>query len=282
MSVQNVIVPAFGWFDGLPHHLQSIREYSPTSVIHVLDDGTCPERIAELKVDHSASILDYGKSFEAFSKVYRWCGSNSLEFELACYRRHYAIHDYCVALGIKNCWYFDWDVLVFCDLESEAARLSKWKGMRWQGNNFINDMAFFGEYLESWIRHPLATNPDQPNSDQHLELEIRRNGGYGSHYLDSLLLQEDGSCYDGNLCIREHGFAMNKGATLESGMKWLMWVRGASSKKSFPFGYFEPISRWVRLKTLHCWGDHKARMATYLRLATANYQGCENQFLFVS
>lgn len=279
MSNQNVIVVSAGWFDGLPHHVRSIREYSPRTIIHLLHDGTNQEKCSSIAFDHSDNLLNYGEGFSRFSKEYRWCGSNTLEFELNCYRRHYAIHEYCVSRGIKTCWYFDWDVLVFCDLESEAKRLWMWRGMRCQGNNFINDMEFFGEYLKSWICHPLISNPNSPNSDQHLELEIRIAGGFGNHYIDSLVPQEDGSSYDGNLCLGDHGFAVNKGSERRDSMKWLMWVR-CDGGKAYPHGFFEPTRRWVRLKTLHCWGSHKKRMGEYLELATAK-RGCETTPSFV-
>lgn len=265
--MQHVLLPVVGWYEGLVSHVQSIRLFSTCSVIHVLHDGTCVGRWSAVAglIDHMTDVSTYDGGYSAFASRFRCHAAHSREFELACYRRHFVCLEYAQRHHLDSFWYFDWDVLVLCDLEMEAAKVRKRKGLRWGGNNYVGDVPFFSDYLSRWKDHPVVTSGSVENADQHLEQALRNTTDITQHYVGSCSVQEDDSCFDGNLATSEDVFLVNEGRTQAEGMKVLFWLKNGC--RFYPHAFHHKLNRWIRLKSLHCWGVHKKRIGQYLDIA---------------
>lgn len=262
MKGVRVIIPVVGAAEALVrHHVRSIRESNPRAEIHLLMDD--PPGEVSGWVDCVEGMSGHLGTYEKFLKEKEGefvggCGGPGISF-----MRHFAPLDYAEFLGMPNYWVFDWDILVVRNLEEVQEVGKDFKGIRGGGNFFVADLKYTRDYLESWAQHWLSKQKKEANSDQFIELHMRREPVWKG-FLDAVEVLPDGSVFDHNLCTMDTGFVvMGKGA-VDQNMKLLVFKR--EEGKAVPYGFHRKKKVWVRFNTLHCWGVHREMMGEYLDL----------------
>lgn len=250
-----------GWFPGVQWHLESIRRYSPSARIHVLGNAETRQHLDCIPIE------DYWEGAGKFTRVYEHMSVNPLRFEVMCFQRWFIMYDYAKRNGIEAFWHFDWDLLIFTDLEREYVPI----GMTTPLHTFYcRKMDWFRVWLEMiqeayeekgyfFLRwRKFWHDSDWPcvsdmmvarDTLKHLEVfgRITRDG-----------------FWDHNLALATYGFVYDNWTNdYSKNCKVLKWVSGQ------PYALHE-LGNWVRLKSMHCWGIHKGRMQEYLEKGLAN------------
>ena len=231
--------------------LKSIEVYSPTTVVHVIDEA--PDRAYVGSVGSS----NYRKLADRFSQVYAHMSVNPYAFELACFRRWFIAYEYAEIHGISEFWVMDWDVLLFTDLCSESVTLPMTTPL---GSFYCRNLdllrSWLDQILEAYTLKTAAYESWRRNYESGAWLSV--SDMTVAHDLlghcNELFNQHGEAAWDGNLAVSAHGLQMEEGPVAA---KKLTWLNGC------PYGTRADGSL-MRLKVLHCWGPHKPRMRELL------------------
>lgn len=244
--------------DYLAAHFESLRRYSPNTDIHIVGDD-----IVTKLVSNSKSREPYWNRLTELEAIFRNYSPNPDYFELTCIQRWFILYEYAKINGIHEFWSFDRDVLVFCDLETESKILGDITMTLPVSTFFCRNAHLLVPWLD-WIIElyklpgalesviPQMMARGMPNvSDMNLAFWFWRDNQ--PLCLPGTVI--DGKAWDANLNLGEHGFK------LVDGSKLIRFTDG------LPESYNEKQDRWMTMKTLHCHGRHKSRMAEYLQRA---------------
>lgn len=242
----------------LTAHFESLRRYSPNTDIHVIADDTVCKLVAG-----SIPVAPYKHLLDDLDAVFQNYSPNPRHFELVCIQRWFVLYAYAKQHNIQEFWTFDRDILVFSDLDAEAVEI--------RAHNISLTLPLCSFYcrdielLKPWLdwlmslySHPEKLKkilPLMPNiSDMNLaylfwhdkDIICLPGAAFGS------------GAWDNNLTTDELDFEMHDGS------KVLRFIKG------YPEARNKKYDIWIRMKTLHCHGSHKARMHEYLALAKSS------------
>lgn len=251
-----VIVCVDSYRDWLPWYLESIRHWSPGTPVHLLYDlfKFKPEYHDVIPVPLAGLYDD--PLWVQFKSRYVLRSVNPLYFELGCWMRHFMCLAYARKMGLSNYWYFDWDTLIFCDLQAESERRSAFKLSKAGGCFLVNDLDFMEGFLKwsvihRWINHPphyVTSNSDQDLERMYFDDPCRTNHVWR---LDDPV---DGDCFCDNLATPTgNAFSFDT----ETKMVKLDWRPGPLGRQ--PFALQPSTERSIQLKGIHFW-IHKPKM----------------------
>lgn len=240
MAVTPIVLCVDGnpWFDGLKHFVKSAREYSPETPIFIVP------------------ISSYSTRSREFAKVFRNHSPNPHGFELSCFQRWFALSEFCSTHKIDSVWSFDWDVLLFTDLTKETVdgKITANIGCGF----YCSDMTLIDGFCD-YMMDQYGNGGIKPLVDLYSAGKIQSVCDYelySAYFRDKQWVDigviKDRAVFDNNLAMPFQGFKV------ENGCKVLKCEHG------FPYGEQDDGS-WVRLKTFHCWGEHKTKMEEYLK-----------------
>lgn len=205
-------------------------------------------------------LYNYGEGhdgeFSRLKEAYEHHSPNPAWFELSALRRWFVLHDFVRRNGIETFWHFDWDVLIFTDLTQER---------------FISSTPPLGHYfcrhaadLSDWIAFLIRVYEDRSLLKRVVQA---REAGVLSSISDMHLSRWVYGFTDPLSCVLENAVFCNNLYTgqndcvLDAIGKKLTWREGQ------PYMTQSKTQREIRLKTLHCWGPHKYKMAEYVETA---------------
>lgn len=230
------------WFQTV---IESVRRYSPTTLIRVLSDTPIHW------IQHTDARL-YSKAADEFERVYRHHSPNSVALELSALKRWFVLHEYMVATDTRPVWMLDWDMLLFTDLAKEQVPVD----MTLPIDVFCCENPF---KLEAWLRR-IYSAYCQRNEDYLRWVDYYKSKRWdsvsdmriafdtlGDHYC--FRTERDGCVWENNITCSE-GFVMTTDES-EHSPKKLQWKSGQ------PHAERPGTGRLVRLKNIHCWGKHK-------------------------
>lgn len=253
----DVVIYQVGGFPGLQQCLESIRFYSPKSVVHVLGDN--------IPFLAPTPIKPYSTFADKFASVYVHHSINPHEFELRCFQRWCVIIQYARAIGLSRFFCCDSDVLVFDDLELAS---KQWEGCQLtmpMGSSFIYDV----RALELFVRF-FMWYYQKPNSRLRLQLEQEYIEGKRSSISDMTLADsflkviktKDAADWTQNIIV-DPNIALINNYHSRDGQKRIYWILGR------PYCVTED-NRIVRMVSVHCWGKAKTHMRQFLDEAYAS------------
>lgn len=241
-------------------HLTSLARYAPSTKLALIGDSAVVNA-----VPGCISVEPYSERLKQLTASFVNYSPNPDYFELSCLQRWFVIYEYAKKNNICEFWTFDWDVLVFADLYAEAQSMANVSITLPLGTFFCRDIELLNPWLE-WILDLYS----HPENIPDLMLKMAKRGMFhisdmqlafwyyacsGRSMFNLLENITESGVWDSNLSLAEHGFELEK----ES--KILRFVSG------YPEAWNGKLQKWIRMKSLHCWGSHKKRMMEYLMRA---------------
>lgn len=236
------------YYNGDSPHIEwcvkSIRHHSPNSPLHVLGRN--------LNVDHISDAPYYDLA-DKFSRIYRKESENSYSLEYNAFARWLVMEEYCRLKGITQFAHFDCDILVFCDLNEEAAKLT--------GVDFTYPPCSGIIFNLDVIRCMNLALFDYFNGIDNEETRAMKDWKLRAKHLSDMALWD--------LIVRKFKFKnMVEGQVqFESNLHYPEGYqrdengyRKLTFEKGVPYVHTES-GMPVRLLSVHCWGIYKTRMA---------------------
>jgi len=266
-----------GYSEYLEYSLRQATHTSRTSEVFLLGDAS-NDRFPFIK---HVDISGYRSSADEFAGRYEQMSSNDYEFELFCFQRWFIIKDFMERSGLERAFVCDSDVMSYCDIDCEEAKLGPYSAAfclparqtnyRWCGSAHVSfwslkTLVRFCTYaLDSYTD---AVRKASLKTKWEYHLDTNRPGGVCDMTVLYLFALEneiinlsairDGSSFDHNINHAENEF--DDEYEMARGIKRIRWEHGR------PYGFNVRAKRWVRFNTLHFQGAlSKASIHRYYR-----------------
>jgi len=147
--LKEVVYFHIGQDDYLTHSIKQLLHHNPDLKVYLIGKNV-PEQAKELTHFYEMESL-YCKQTYNFLNNFKNYSTNNAEFEKICILRWFLIRNLCRIKEIKNTFYLDSDVLIYCKLNKE---LKKFNNFRYSltcntsaGILYITDIKVFDDYL---------------------------------------------------------------------------------------------------------------------------------------
>ena len=238
MKVAPIVISCQGWFPGIAAQLHSFAAYSPATPVFSLQNCGLAE---------SKELLG---DYVELERIYEHHHPGPPQYMLSVFRQKFLLYGFCRRLGIESFWNFDWDVLLFADLTKETIQ----ETTPFYAQSYTHRLQDVKAYLDFVM--DVYRDKDKLHA---LVEQFKDDGeGIGAMRLARILYRHaklednvDGAVFDVGMHMSQYGCVMDKigkKLTWKNGVPWMQAPAGP-----------------IRMKTLHCWGPHKKRMAYYLR-----------------
>lgn len=112
MSIPIVFIHK-GYSDYMEYSLRQAKYTNPDSEVILLGDEATENRWDFIT---HVNIKDYYNEAGNFAKIYKHCSTNPYNYELFCFQRWFALHEYIKAGKLKEAFVCDSDVLLFANI----------------------------------------------------------------------------------------------------------------------------------------------------------------------
>ena len=188
-------------------------------------------------------------------------------FELACIIRYLYLFEYMEANALKEVVQCDTDVMVFQDLEADG----KW--IRNHDYTLSTDVGGSANCRSSYLTFDVVSSLKQFMLDRHgkesndmdLWNDFRRTHPYFK--CGEMNQIRDGSIYDRSMGWDDTSPFESDPSSVNGPsqpIKKVYWIKGIPHFKAIGSG------QMVRAKTLHCWGNARAKMSEFLEISKSS------------
>jgi len=272
-----IIIVHKGYSKYLEYTLSQARHSNPTSDVFLLGDAS-NNRFPFIK---HFDISGYRSAADEFAERYEHMSKTGYEFELFCFQRWFIVKDFMERYGIERAFVCDSDVMIYCDIDREEAKLGSYSAAfclptrqtnyRWSASGHVSfwslgSLGRFCSYMRDSYTDTIRKAALKTKWKYHLD--ANRPGGVCDmtilylfaleHDIVNLIAIWDESSFDHRISGAENEY--DDEYEMARGIKNIRWEHGR------PYGFNVRAKRWVRFNTLHfqgAWG--KALIHQYYR-----------------